>query len=352
MANRAPVAIEGRPIDAESPPFIIAEVSANHSGDISRALDIIDAAADAGVDAVKFQTYTADTITLDVDSPAFRVSDDHGLWGGRILHDLYREAHTPWAWHEQLFDHARKRDLIAFSSPFDTSAVRLLEGLNAPAYKVASLEIGDLGLLRTIAATGKPVILSNGAATLAETVLAVDTLRDSGATQIVLLHCVSSYPASAAEADLRAMVTLRDALDVEVGFSDHTEGIGVSIAAVALGARVIEKHLTMSRADGGVDAAFSLEPAEFAILVTEAKNAWLSLGSAAPRISRGESESRRLRRSLWVTRDVVAGERVTEENVRSLRPAGGLEPLSWSQVEGREFRVAARRGTPLSWNLI
>lgn len=344
--------IAGRAVGAEAEPFIVAEVSGNHGGDLGRALSIIDAAADAGAHAVKFQTYTADTITIDSDADAFRVSDAHGLWGGRTLYDLYTEAATPWDWHDALFARARERGLIPFSSPFDATAIALLEGLDAPAYKIASLEIGDTALLRAVAATGKPVLLSNGAATMVEVATAIETLRAAGAADVVLLSCVSSYPADPHEAHVRSIPALRDAFGVTVGFSDHTPGIGASIAAVAMGAALIEKHVTLSRADGGVDAAFSLEPAELAALVTESRRAWQSLGTATPSVTAGEAESRRLRRSLWVVRDVAAGEAVTAENVRSIRPAGGLEPIEWDRVRGRAFRGGVARGTPLTWDLL
>ncbi|NLP83942.1 pseudaminic acid synthase [Microbacterium sp. CFH 90308] len=346
------ITVSGRPIGPNHPPFIIAEVSGNHGGDLSRALAIIDAAADAGADAVKFQTYTADTITIDVDTPPFRVSDEHGLWGGRTLYDLYTEAHTPWDWHRPMFERARQRALIPFSSPFDRTAVELLEGLDAPLYKIASLEVGDTELLRTVAATGKPVILSNGATNLPELAEAVATLRDAGAQDIVVLSCVSSYPADPREANVRSIPTLRDALEVQVGFSDHSAGIGAAVAAVAFGATVVEKHLTLSRADGGVDAAFSLEPDEFALLTRESRRAWDAVGSATPKMTEGETESRRLRRSLWVVKDVEEGEEVTADSVRSIRPAGGLPPSEWEKVIGRRFRKSARRGTPLIWDLI
>ncbi|GAA1668325.1 pseudaminic acid synthase [Microbacterium lacus] len=344
--------IAGRTIGTESPPFVVAEISGNHGGRLSRALELIDAAADAGVDAVKFQTYTADTITIDADTAAFRISDGHGLWGGRTLYDLYTEAHTPWDWHAELFRHARRRGLIPFSSPFDATAVTLLEELEAPAYKIASLEIGDTGLLRAVAATGKPVMLSNGAATLQEVTAAIDTLTSAGASGIILLSCVSAYPADPREVNARSIPVLRDALGVTVGFSDHTPGLGSSLAAVAMGATVIEKHMTMSRAEGGVDAAFSLEPSEMKSLAVEARRVWESLGSATPAVSAGESESRRLARSLWVVRDVAAGEEVTSDTVRSIRPAGGLAPAEWDRVQGRRFRSDVRKGTPLRWDLL
>jgi pseudaminic acid synthase len=347
-----PLEISGRAIGPSSPPFVIAEVSGNHGGDLDRALAIIDAAADSGADAVKFQTYTADTITIDSNSDPFRVSDSHGLWGGRTLYDLYSEAHTPWAWHEALFARARERGLVPFSSPFDRTAIELLESLDAPAYKVASLEVGDTALLRGIAATGKPVLISNGASTLVEIASAIETLRDSGADRIVLLSCVSSYPADPREANVRSIATLRDAFDIEVGFSDHTPGIGASLAAIAHGATLVEKHLTLSRAEGGVDAAFSLEPAEFANLAVEARRAWEALGVPTPRMTAGETESRRLRRSLWVVRDVLAGEEVDATTVRSIRPAGGLSPAAWDTIAGRRFTRDVARGTALGWDML
>ena len=346
------ITVSGRPIGPDHPPFVIAEVSGNHGGDLNRALAIIDAAAAAGADAVKFQTYTADTITINVDAAAFRVSDEHGLWGGRTLYGLYTEAHTPWDWHAPMFERARGHGLIPFSSPFDDTAVELLEELDAPVYKIASLEVGDEGLLRRVAATGKPVILSNGATTMLETTQAIHALRNAGARDVILLSCVSSYPADPREANVRSIPTLRSAFDVEVGFSDHTPGIGAALAAVAMGASVIEKHLTLSRAHGGVDAAFSLEPEEFALLTRESRRAWEALGDSTPRMTDGEAESRRLRRSLWVVKDVAAGEQVSPESVRSIRPAGGLAPSTWDVVAGRTFRQDVSRGTPLTWDLI
>ncbi|TPW77245.1 pseudaminic acid synthase [Schumannella soli] len=339
-------------VSSEHPPLVIAEVSGNHNGDLGRALAIVDAAAEAGAPLVKFQTYTADTITIDSDRPEFLVGSDHALWGARRLYDLYREAHTPWSWHEQLFARAREHGMVPFSSPFDATAVDLLESLGSDIYKIASLEIGDLALLRTVARTGKPVVLSNGAATLEETALAIETIRAEGNEQIVLLHCSSSYPASPAESNLRAIPTLRDAFDVQIGLSDHTPGIGVPVAAVALGATVIEKHVTLARADGGVDSGFSLEPDELASLVRETRAGWEALGQATPRITSGEQQSRALRRSLYVVSDVQAGDTVTAEVVRSIRPAGGLEPRELSRVIGRRFTADAAAGTPLSWDLL
>jgi pseudaminic acid synthase len=335
-----------------SRPFIIAEVSGNHNGDLQRALDIVDMVAESGAQAVKLQTYTADTITINSDRPEFMISESHTLWGGKNLYKLYEEAHTPWEWHEAIFDRARSKGLIPFSSPFDSTAIDLLESLDAPLYKVASLEIGDLPLLRRIARTGKPVILSNGAASMTDMDRAIRTIREEGNDQIVLLACTSSYPASPRESNLRTIPVLADAFDIQIGLSDHTMGIGAAIAAVAMGATVIEKHVTLSRADGGVDSDFSLEPHELKALVTESEVAWLSLGSPSLTVTAGESESLRLRRSLYVVEPVKKGELVTAANVRSIRPAGGLEPDMFDTVVGRPFTSDCEPGTPLTWAVV
>lgn len=345
-------AVADQKIGARVKPFIIAEVSGNHNGDLQRALDIITMVSESGAQAVKFQTYTADTITINSDKPAFRISAEHPLWGGSNLYRLYEQAHTPWNWHEELFAHARSLGLVPFSSPFDDTAVDLLESLDAPLYKVASLEIGDVALLRRIARTGKPVILSNGAASISDIDLAVRTIREEGNDQVTVLACTSSYPASPAESNLRTIPVIRDTFDVQVGLSDHTMGIGASVAAVALGATVIEKHVTLSRADGGVDSDFSLEPDELKLLVSESATAWEALGAPTLRVTAGEAESQRLRRSLYVVEPVRRGDRVTKENVRSIRPAGGLEPVLLETITGRTFTADAEPGTPVSWDLI
>ncbi|MDR2929318.1 MAG: pseudaminic acid synthase [Propionibacteriaceae bacterium] len=333
-------------------PFVVAEMSGNHNGDLSRALAIVDAIADSGAQAVKLQTYRADTITIDVDEPAFRISDSHELWSGANLYGLYDKAHTPWEWHQPIFERARERGLVAFSSPFDASAVDLLVDLDAPAFKIASLEIGDLPLIRRVAQVGRPVILSTGAANVADIDRAVRMIRAEGNDQIVVLGCTSSYPASPAETNLRTIPAIRDVWRVVAGLSDHTAGIGVAVAAVALGAAMVEKHVTLARADGGVDADFSLEPAELRLLVDETQRAWQALGEVRFEPTQGESESLRLRRSLYVVKDVAAGELVTSENVRSIRPAGGLEPIMMDTVVGRVFRRDARKGTPLTWDIV
>ena len=344
--------VAGQHIGSANRPFIIAEVSGNHNGSLERALEIVDAVASSGAQAVKLQTYTADTITIDSDRPEFRISEDHPLWGGSNLYQLYTEAHTPWDWHAPLFERARQHGLVPFSSPFDATAVDLLESLDAPLYKIASLEIGDLPLLRRVAQTGKPVILSNGAASLSDIDTAVRTIRGEGNDQIVVLACTSSYPASPSESNLRTIPVLRDAFGVQVGLSDHTMGIGAAIAAVALGATVVEKHVTLRRADGGVDSDFSLEPHELAALVAESGTAWEALGSPAITPTVSEGESQRLRRSLYVVKPVRAGDVVTPENVRSIRPAGGLAPAHYETVMGRAFRVDCEAGTPLTWELV
>lgn len=350
--GRMEIKLSQHSIGEGSAPFIIGEISGNHDGDLQRALDIVDMIADSGAQAVKLQTYTADTITIDSRKSEFMISEEHPLWGGRNLYELYQTAHTPWAWHEEIFAKARNRGLIPFSSPFDSTAVDLLESLDVELYKIASLEIGDLPLLRRVARTGKPVILSNGAASVGDVDAAIRTLREEGNDNIVLLACTSSYPASPADSNLRTLPILRDTFDVQVGLSDHTLGIGASVAAVALGATVIEKHVTLSRADGGVDSDFSLEPRELSMLVSETATAWEALGSPTMRVTAGESESRRLRRSLYVVESVREGDIVSPENVRSIRPAGGLEPDFMDVVVGRPFRSACEAGTPLSWDVI
>lgn len=332
-------------------PFVVAEMSGNHNGSLDRALDIVDAIAAAGAHAVKLQTYRADTITIDVDAPAFRVSEGHELWGGQTLYSLYEQAHTPWEWHEPIFRRAREAGLEVFSSPFDPTAVDLLESLDVPAYKIASSELVDLPLIELCARTGKPLILSTGMATIAEIDAAVRAARAAGAAELVVLACTASYPAAPRESNLRSLPLLAQAFGTVVGLSDHTAGLGAPIAAVALGACLIEKHVTLSRADGGVDAAFSLEPGELADLVVESERAWEALGEATVGPRPSEQEGLRLRRSLYVVADVRAGDEATGYNVRSIRPAGGLPPAAIDQILGRRFRVDAPKGTPVSWDL-
>ena len=340
-------------VGPDAPPFVIAEMSGNHNGDLARARAIVRAAAEAGAHAVKMQTYTADTMTIPVDDdPRFVVSPDHPLWGGRTLHSLYEEAHTPWAWHEELFALGAELGIVVFSTPFDDAAVDLLESLGAPAYKIASLELVDLPLIRRVAATGKPVILSTGAAVVSEIDEAVRAARDAGCEDLVVLACTSSYPAPPEQTNLRSIPVLADAFDVVVGLSDHTMGTAVSTASVALGARVIEKHVTLSRADGGVDSSFSLEPHELAALVADTHDAWVALGTPTIAPTAAEAESLRSRRSLHVVADVEAGEIVTVANMRAIRPGGGLAPDHAAELVGRRFAVAARAGTAMSWDLL
>jgi len=333
-------------------PFVIAEMSGNHNGDLDRALAIVDAVAASGAQALKLQTYRPDTITLDVDLPAFRICAGHSLWGGENLYRLYERAHTPWEWHERIFARAHDLGLTVFSSPFDPTAVELLESLDAPAYKIASAEIVDLPLIDLCARTGKPLIISTGMATVAEIHAAVTTARAAGNDQLIVLGCTAAYPAPPADSNLRGIPLLADLFDVVAGLSDHTMGIGVPVAAVALGACAIEKHVTLARADGGVDSDFSLEPAELAALVTETERAWQALGGPHLGPRESEQEVRRLRRSLYVVTDVAAGDEVTRDNVRSIRPSGGLAPAEINTVLGRHFKVAAPKGTPLTWDLI
>jgi pseudaminic acid synthase len=333
-------------------PYIVAEMSGNHNGSLDRALALVDAAAEAGADAIKIQTYTADTMTVDVKHPRFQISAGHDLWGGDYLYQLFERAHTPWDWHGPIFERAREQGITPFSSPFDRTAIELLEKLDAPMYKIASSEITDLPLIRLAASTGKPIIISTGMATLREITAAVEAAEGAGATDITVLSCTASYPAPPEETNLRRIPVLAEALKLPIGLSDHTMGIGVPIAAVAYGAVLIEKHFTLDRADGGVDSAFSLDQAELRLLVTESERAWQALGTTAIGPTAAEKESLRFRRSLYVVTDVRAGDPVTEENVRSIRPTGGLEPDLISTVLGRTFTVDAAKGTPLTWDLI
>jgi len=332
--------------------MIVAEVSANHLGSLANAKALVEAIASSGATHVKFQTYTADTMTIDHDDPFFRISNDHELWGGRNLYSLYQEAHTPWEWHEELFSLSRSLGLEPFSTPFDSTAVDFLETLNPELYKVASMEIGDVPLIRHIAQTGRPIIMSTGAATLFEVDSAVAAAREAGCTDLTLLLCTSSYPTAPSDVHLSRMNLLRERYGAPVGLSDHTLGIGVSVAAASLGASVIERHVTMKRSDGGPDAAFSLEPDELADLVAAGTAAAQAIGLPDWHVIDSEDESRRLKRSLYVVRDCEEGEVLNEDNVRSIRPAGGLEPKHLDAVLGRRFVGAVGRGTPLSWNLI
>jgi N-acetylneuraminate synthase len=333
-------------------PYVVAELSGNHNGSLDRALATVDAVAAAGVPALKLQTFRPDTITVDADGPLFRLADGHALWGGENLYRLYERAHTPWEWHAPIFDRARERGLTVFSAPFDPTAIDLLESLGCPAYKIASSELVDLPLIRLAASTGKPMIISTGMGSIREIAAAVEAARSAGCADPVLLACTAAYPAPVAETNLRRLPVLARAFEVPVGLSDHTPGLGAAVAAVALGACVIEKHVTIARADGGVDAAFSLEPDELASLAVETDRAWQALGTARIGPTEAEREGLRFRRSLFVVADVRAGDPVTRANVRSIRPAGGLPPDEIDKVVGRTFRRDAAKGTPLTWDLI
>jgi N-acetylneuraminate synthase len=336
----------------DHPPLVIAEMSGNHNGSLDRALAIVEAAAAAGAHAVKLQTYTADTMTLDLDRDEFVITDPGSPWAGRSLYQLYREAHTPWEWHAPLFQRARDLGLVAFSTPFDASAVEFLETLAVPCYKIASFENTDLPLIRRVAATGKPLILSTGMATQSEITDAVDAARAAGCRDLVLLKCTSSYPAPPEDSNLASLPELRARFKCQIGLSDHTPGIGAAVAAVALGAVMIEKHFTLARADGGVDAGFSLEPEELARLVEETARAHAALGRVQFGATGSEQRSRVFRRSLYVTRDLPAGAVLTAETVRAIRPGLGLPPACIDDLIGRRLKRAVRRGTPASWDLV
>lgn len=344
------IEIAGRRVGAGTSPFIVAELSANHGGSLERALKVMEAAKAAGADAVKLQTYTPDTMTIDHDGPEFRIKG--GLWDGRQLYELYQEAHTPWDWHKALFAQGQKLGVSVFSTPFDRTAVDFLEELRTPAYKIASFEIIDLPLIRHVAGTGKPTIMSTGMATPEEIGEAVEAFRASGGRDLVLLHCVSGYPTPAEQSNLRRIPRLAAEFGFPVGLSDHTLGTEVAIASVALGARMIEKHFTLSRSDGGPDSAFSLEPDELAALVRGARAAFAALGTGTAGRAQVEESNKVFRRSLYAVEDIGAGEALTAKNVRIIRPGFGLAPKHLPEVIGRRARRALRRGTALSWDLI
>ena len=320
------IEIAGRPIGADHPPFVIAEMSGNHNQSLERALAIVEAAAQAGAHAIKLQTYTADTMTLDVRGGSFDISDPDSLWAGQNLHDLYKKAYTPWEWHAPIMERARELGLICFSSPFDETAVDFLEDLGVPAYKIASFENNHLPLIEKAASTGKPLIISTGMASLGELDEAVCTARDVGCTQLVLLKCTSTYPATPANTNIRTIPHLCELFGCQVGLSDHTMGVGVAVAAVALGASVVEKHFTLAREDGGVDSAFSLEPAELASLVSETERAWQALGQVRYGSTEAERKSLVFRRSIYVAEDIAVGELFTEQNIRIVRQGDGVTP--------------------------
>jgi pseudaminic acid synthase len=344
--------IAQRPIGADHRPYLIAEMSGNHNQSLERALAIVDAAAAAGADAVKLQTYTAATMTLNIRAPGFVIDDPGSLWSGRQLYELYEEAHTPWEWHAPIMSRAAQHGLHCFSTPFDESAVDFLETLNVPAYKIASFENTDLPLIRKVAATGKPMIISTGMASLAEIDEAVRTARAAGCNDLVLLKCTSTYPATPQNTHLRTIAHLREAFGCEVGLSDHTMGCGVAVAAVAFGATLVEKHFTLRRADGGVDSAFSLEPEEFKLLRVESERAWQGLGGVVYGGTQAEEKSRVFRRTLYIARNMVAGETLTPDNMRIVRPGYGLPPKHYETLLGKRIKRDATAGTPLSWELL
>lgn len=339
-------------ISKQNPPFIIAEMSGNHNQSLERALEIVDAAAKAGVQALKLQTYTADTMTIDRSDGEFFISDTKSLWKGSSLYDLYKIAYTPWEWHKPIMDRAKEKGLICFSSPFDFSAVDFLESLDVPAYKIASFETIDLPLIKKVANTGKPVIISTGMASVAEIAEAVDTVRSTGNNQLVLLKCTSTYPATPDNTNILTIPHMRELFNCEIGLSDHTMGIGVSVGSVALGATVLEKHFTLNRADGGVDSSFSMEPDEMKQLVIEAERAWQALGKITYGPTEREKASLVYRRSLYIVEDMKVGEIITERNIRSIRPGYGLPPKYIDQIVGRKINQSIARGTPFSWSLI
>ena len=344
------IEIGGRLIGPDYPPFVIAEMSGNHNQSLDRALAIVNAAAEAGAHAIKLQTYTADTMTLNVRGGSFEISDPDSLWAGQNLHDLYQKAYTPWEWHRPIMERARELGLICFSSPFDETAVDFLEALDVPAYKIASFENNHLPLISKAASTGKPLIISTGMASLAELEQAVHTARHAGCKQLVLLKCTSTYPASPDTTNIRTIPHLRGLFNAEVGLSDHTMGVGVSVASVALGATVIEKHFTLARADGGVDSAFSLEPEELNSLVVESKRAWQSLGKVGYGPTEQESKSLVFRRSIYVSADITKGEIFTEQNIKIVRPGDGAPPHLYSHLLGRTAIRDFNAGTPLSFD--
>lgn len=346
------ISIGGRLVGRGERPFVIAEMSGNHNRSLDRALEIVDAAADSGADAVKLQTYRADTMTIDADAPGFRIDDPDSLWNGRSLYGLYDEAHTPWEWHAPIFERARSRGLICFSSPFDETAIAFLEELAAPAYKIASFEITDLRLIRTAASTGKPLIISTGMATAAEIDDAARTARSAGDGGLALLKCTSSYPATPENSHVSSLPLMREMFGCEVGLSDHTLGVGAAAAAVAFGASVIEKHFTLSRRDGGVDAAFSMEPEEMRSLTAETERAWQAVGTPSVGPSAAEKGSARFRRSLYIVQDVRAGDALTPHNLARIRPGGGLSPKYYDAVLGQTVGRDAPRGTPFHWDLL
>jgi pseudaminic acid synthase len=346
------ITISGRKIGIGHQPFIIAEMSGNHNQSLERALEIVEAAAKTGAHALKIQTYKPDTMTLDLDEREFHINDPKSLWAGNSLYKLYGEAYTPWEWHKPIFEYAHALGIIAFSTPFDDTAVDLLESLDVPCYKIASFENTDLPLIRRVATTGKPLIISTGMASVAELSDSVKAARDAGCKELILLKCTSTYPATASNTNILTIPHMRELFGCEVGLSDHTMGVGVSVASVALGATVIEKHFTLNRADGGVDSAFSMEPTEMAQLVVETERAWQALGHVSYGATEAEEKSIVFRRSLYIVQDLKAGDVLTKDNVRAIRPGLGLPTKYLAVVLGKVVKQDVKRGTAVGWDLI
>src|SRR3989338_282807 len=344
--------LENHVIGVKHTPFIVAEMSGNHKQSLDKALQIVDAVAQAGAHAIKLQTYTADTMTLKVEREEFYIRDPKSLWAGRHLYDLYHEAYTPWEWHKPIIERAKEKKLICFSTPFDETAVDFLETLEVPCYKIASFENTDIMLLKKVAKTGKPVFISTGMASLEDLSLMTNTLRNAQCDNFVLLKCTSAYPASPSDINLKTISHLSDMFDCLVGLSDHTMGIGVPIAAVTLGARGIEKHVCLSRAEGGVDSAFSLEPQELKLLVEETKCAWLSVGKVSYQCSKTEEKSKQFRRSIYFVKDLKEGELISNDSIRCVRPGYGLEPKYFYQIIGQRLKIAVSSGMPVKLEYI
>ncbi|MFZ7103248.1 MAG: pseudaminic acid synthase [Peptococcaceae bacterium] len=346
------ILVGDRKIGPGHPPFVIAEMSGNHNQSLNRALEIVGAAKEAGVDALKMQTYTPETMTLDIQEKEFMINETGNLWRGKSLYQIYKKAYTPWEWHEEIFNLAHQLGLIIFSSPFDETAIDFLEELNPPCYKIASFEIVDLPLIKKAAATGKPLIISAGMATVAEIADAVKAAEQAGCKDLILLKCTSTYPAPPEYCNLLTIPHMQELFNCQAGLSDHTLGIGVAVAGVALGATVIEKHFTLSRSEAGVDAPFSLEPEEMRQLVSEAKRAWQALGKVSYGPTPGEKDSLKRRRSLYVIKDMEAGEEFTEDNLGRIRPGIGLEPKYYDILIGKKVVKSISKGTPVDWGLI
>lgn len=350
--NMAEIKIGNKMVGNGHAPFIIAEMSGNHNQSLERALEIVDAAAKSGAHALKIQTYTANTMTLDLKHGEFFIQDKNSLWKGRSLYDLYQEAYTPWEWHGPIFERCKSHGMIFLSTPFDSTAVDFLETFDPPVYKIASFENTDIPLIKKVAQTGKPMIISTGMASVEELDLTVKTARENGCKDLILLKCTSSYPATPENTNILTIPHLRQLFNLEVGLSDHTMGVGAACASIALGASVVEKHFTLSRADGGVDSAFSLEPHELELLVVETKRAWEALGTVSYGVTEVEKKSLLFRRTIYITEDVKEGDVLNEKNLRCIRPGLGLPPKYYEMLLGRKFKKSLPKGTPMSWDYV